>query len=136
DSLAAIDQAVTDGVDVINYSIGGTTSNVIDPVEFAFLGASDAGVFVANSAGNDGPDPGTVGTPTSVPWLTSVGAENAARTFQATATITPSTGAPFTVTGASVTAGLAATDIVDAADSGLAGVGPADGERCFANTLD
>ena len=136
DSLAAIEQAVTDGVDVINYSIGGTTSNVIDPVEFAFLGASDAGVFVANSAGNDGPDAGTVGTPTTVPWLTSVGAENAARTFQASATITPSTGPAFTVTGASVTGSLKATQIVDAANAAAAGVATADAERCFASSLD
>ncbi len=33
------------------------------PDEIAFLGASDAGVFVANSAGNAGPGVGTVGSP-------------------------------------------------------------------------
>ena len=73
DTVAAIDQAVADGVDVINYSIGGTTSNIIDADEYAFLGATNAGVFVANSAGNSGPGAGTVGTPTTVPWVTSVG---------------------------------------------------------------
>ena len=46
-SSAAIDQAVADGVDVINYSICGTTTNFLDPVEVAFLFAADAGVFVA-----------------------------------------------------------------------------------------
>ncbi|HEY3187008.1 MAG TPA: S8 family serine peptidase, partial [Solirubrobacteraceae bacterium] len=136
DSLAAIDKAVTDGVDVINYSIGGTTSNLIDPVEFAFLGASDAGVFVANSAGNDGPDPGTVGTPTTVPWITSVGADSPARSFEATATITPSAGAAFTLTGASVTGALKTTEIIDAANAAAAGVATADAERCFADSLD
>ena len=44
------------------------------PDELAFLGASDAGVFVANSAGNAGPGAGTVGSPASVPWLTTVAA--------------------------------------------------------------
>ena len=53
--VAAIDQAVADGVDVINYSISGTTTNFRDPVEIAFLFAADAGVFVAASAGNSGP---------------------------------------------------------------------------------
>src|SRR5436190_3274939 len=136
DSVAAIDDAVADGVNVINYSVGGTTPDVIDPVSFAFLGASDAGVFVANSAGNDGPDPGTVGSPTTVPWLTSVGADMPARTFAGSATITPSTGPAFQVTGASVTAGLAtATNMINAADAAAPGVPVADAERCFAGSL-
>src|SRR5262249_45469153 len=44
DLVAAIDQAVADGVDVINYSISGTRTNFLDPVEVAFLFAEDAGV--------------------------------------------------------------------------------------------
>jgi|tagenome__1003787_1003787.scaffolds.fasta_scaffold20983074_2 subtilisin family serine protease len=137
DSVAAIDDAVADGVDVINYSVGGTTSDLIDPVSFAFLGASDAGVFVANSAGNDGPDPSTVGSPTTVPWLTSVGADMPARTFNGTATITPSSGSPFTITGASVTGPLAAaTNVINAKDAAAAGVPVEDAERCFADSLD
>ena len=55
DIVAAIDDAVADGVDVINYSISGSQTFVVDPVELAFLGAADAGVFVAASAGNSGP---------------------------------------------------------------------------------
>ena len=55
DSVAAIDQAVADGVDVINFSISGTTTNFRDSVEIAFMFAADAGVFVAASAGNSGP---------------------------------------------------------------------------------
>ena len=44
DSVAAINDAVADGVDVINYSIGGTSeSDVFDSVEQAFRGASNAG---------------------------------------------------------------------------------------------
>ena len=136
DSVAAIDDAVADGVDVINYSVGGTTSDLIDPVSFAFLGASDAGIFVANSAGNDGPDPSTVGSPTTVPWLTSVGADMPARTFEGSTTVTPPSGPAFTAKGASVTGGLASTQVVDSANSAAAGVDPADAERCFADSLD
>ena len=72
DSVAAIDQAVADGVDVINYSISGSSTNFRDPVEIAFLFAADAGVFVAASAGNSGPATSTVAHPG--PWLTTVAA--------------------------------------------------------------
>src|SRR6266498_2057409 len=41
DLTAAIDQAVSDGVDVINYSISGTLTNFLDPVSVSFLFAAD-----------------------------------------------------------------------------------------------
>ena len=47
--LAGLDQAVADGVDVINYSIGGGAS-LTGADDLAFLFAADAGVFVAASA--------------------------------------------------------------------------------------
>ncbi|WP_246371206.1 S8 family serine peptidase [Marilutibacter penaei] len=71
-SAAAIDQAVADGVDVINFSIGGGTSPWSEAVSQAFLGAADAGIFVAASAGNSGPDAGTLGH--HEPWVTTVAA--------------------------------------------------------------
>ena len=70
DAIAAINDAVADGVDVINFSISGTTANYTDPVEIAFLNAALAGVFVAASAGNSGPAESTVDHPS--PWLTTV----------------------------------------------------------------
>lgn len=72
DTVKAIDQAVSDGVDVINYSIGGTRSSLGDAVELAFLNAAVAHVFVATSAGNGGPQDGSVQHPS--PWVTTVGA--------------------------------------------------------------
>ncbi|NJN36223.1 MAG: hypothetical protein HC794_03160 [Nitrospiraceae bacterium] len=42
----AIDQAVADGVDVINYSIGSDTPGLNGIDDIAFLFADDAGVFV------------------------------------------------------------------------------------------
>lgn len=72
DSMMAIDTAVADGVDVINYSISGSRTSLIAPQTIAMLNAEDAGVFVAVSAGNSGPTAVTVGTP--APWVTSVAA--------------------------------------------------------------
>lgn len=74
--LAGIDQAVADGVDVINFSIGGGVYD--DPwddiLAAAFLAVREAGVFVAASAGNSGPYTSSIGTPAFAPWLLTVGA--------------------------------------------------------------
>jgi subtilisin family serine protease len=113
DLAAAIDQAVADGVDVINYSIG-SSSFAIGPDDVAFLFAADAGVFVATSNGNSGPNPATTGSPASVPWLTSVGASTQDRTFQGSAS--SSDGWEFF--GASVTASTDELPLVDAEDAG------------------
>ncbi len=72
DSAAAIDAAVADGVDVINYSISGSRTSVIAPQTLAMMRAAEAGVFVSVSAGNSGAGPGVVGTP--APWVMSVAA--------------------------------------------------------------
>lgn len=71
DSVAAIDTAVKDGVNAINFSISGAQTTVNDPVEQAFYRAAQAGVFVAAAAGNDGPY-NQVAHPS--PWITTVGA--------------------------------------------------------------
>lgn len=74
--VAAIDQAIIDGVDAINYSIGSSTpSNPwSDADAVGFLNARAAGIHVATSAGNDGPGAFTLGSPGDVPWMTTVGA--------------------------------------------------------------
>lgn len=113
DLAAAIDQAVEDGVDVINYSIG-SPSYAIGPDDIAFLFAANAGVFVATSNGNSGPGAATTGSPASVPWLTSVGASTQDRTFQGSAS--SSDGWEFL--GASVTAGTDELPLVDSEDVG------------------
>jgi uncharacterized repeat protein (TIGR01451 family) len=60
-SAAAVNQAVADGVDVINYSIGPSSASdpYADPVELAMLDAMAAGVLTSTSAGNSGPNPST-----------------------------------------------------------------------------
>lgn len=113
DLAAAIDQAVADGVDVINYSVGGGAS-LTGPDDLAFLFAADAGVFVATSAGNSGPEPGTIGGPASVPWITSVGANYQERFFQGEVVL----GNGETYTGASITPGSGPAPLVDGEDAG------------------
>ncbi len=113
DLAAAIDQAVADGVDVINYSIGGGASLPAED-EIAFLFAADAGVFVATSAGNSGPNPATLGNPGTMPWMTTVGASTQSRFFEAT--ITLGNGAVYS--GASITNGTGVLPLVDAAAAG------------------
>ena len=85
-TLASVEQAIEDGiVDVINYSIGGGTSPWNDPVSMAFLSATQAGIFVSASAGNSGPNAGTLGH--NEPWTASVAATTHGRTFEATLTV-------------------------------------------------
>lgn len=109
DSADAVQQAIEDGVDVINFSISGGTNPFTDPVELAFLDAYGAGVFVSTSAGNDGPGTGTANH--LAPWVTTVGASTQTRAFQSTLTVTGS-GAPFVTTGASITAGAGPFPVV------------------------
>ena len=61
DLVAAIEQAIHDGANVINYSIGPSTpqSAYTSPDDLAFLDAFDAGVVVSTSAGNSGPGAST-----------------------------------------------------------------------------
>jgi subtilisin family serine protease len=113
DLASAIDQAVADGVDVINYSIGGG-AGLDGPDDIAFLFANAAGVFIATSAGNSGPGAGTVGSPANDPWVTGVGANTHNRTFEGSATLGNST----SVTGASITGGTDELTLVDAEDHG------------------
>ena len=74
DTMAAIDAAVADGVDVINYSIGGSLDDLTTVSAAAKLRATQAGVLVSVSAGNSGAGNAleTVGTP--APWVMSVAA--------------------------------------------------------------
>jgi subtilisin family serine protease len=72
--LQAFDQAVRDGVDVINYSIGGDPFDPWrDSAARRVLNLLDAGIGFATSAGNSGPEPETVGSPAEAPWIFAVG---------------------------------------------------------------
>ncbi|HYU31115.1 MAG TPA: S8 family serine peptidase [Thermoanaerobaculia bacterium] len=76
--VAAIDQAVADGVDVINLSVAGPASSPWhDPVALALLGARDAGIFVAAALSNGS----EIGSPGLAPWVLAVAASTHNRRF-------------------------------------------------------
>ncbi|HTP10782.1 MAG TPA: S8 family peptidase, partial [Anaerolineae bacterium] len=104
DSAAAVQQAIQDGVNVINFSISGGANPYSDAVELAFLDAYNAGVFVSASAGNSGPGADT--TDHRGPWVTTVAASTQNRAFQNTVTLTADGGASLSLTGASLTQGV------------------------------
>ena len=115
--LAAVNQAVADGVDVISYSISGGTNPYADPVEQAFLAANEAGVIVSAAAGNSGPDPGTLAH--QAPWVMTVGASTHNRVFRNSLINFSGGDAPLPdIFGESLTAGYGPAPIVYAGDYG------------------
>jgi subtilisin family serine protease len=130
DSIAAIEQAVADGVDVLNFSVVGSQTDVRDAVEVALLNAAAAGVFVAAAAGNGGPANAVAHLG---PWLTTVA--NSTHDRYTVARIVLGNGQGFD--GASYqTDGLPPTPLLAAPAAGRAGAdatalsqcrGPADG---------
>ncbi|MFT7564341.1 MAG: subtilisin family serine protease [Bacteroidia bacterium] len=139
--LEAIDQAIADGVDVINYSLGAADppSPWADSNSLAFLNARSAGIFVATSASNDGPAPSTIGRPANSPWITSVGNATHNRIFGAA--LENLTGGnlptPDDIVGSTLTGTSGVRNIVHAKDFGnaLCGTGPEElGTACADNT--
>ena len=129
-TLAAVDDAIADGVDVINYSISGATNTVVDAVEYAFLGAAAAGVFVAASAGNSGPTASTVAH--NSPWVTTVAASTHA-VFENTVVL----GNGKKYKGASINGtALPSTPLVNSTASGLAPATAEDVRLCAPGSLD
>ena len=127
DLVAAIDTAVADGVDVINYSISGTTTNFADPVEISFLFAARAGIFVAQSAGNSGPATSTVAHPS--PWTTTVAAGTHNRDGRGSVTL----GNGTTYQGASVATAVGPAPLIDSTAAGKAGADPTQVALCYSS---
>jgi hypothetical protein len=104
DSVAAVQQAILDGVNVINFSISGGAQPYTDPVELAFLDATNAGISVNASAGNSGP--GAATSDHGGPWVTTVGASTGPRFFNSTLHLTADGGATFDKVGVTITNGI------------------------------
>ncbi|KQK13182.1 hypothetical protein BRADI_1g08451v3 [Brachypodium distachyon] len=79
--VAAIDAAVSDGVDIISLSLGKLQDPAFydDMVAVARFGATRRGVFVVFAGGNSGPIASTVSN--VAPWMTTVGAATTDRVF-------------------------------------------------------
>lgn len=87
--LKAIDDAIADGMDVVNLSLGNDLAPRLehDPLVAAIERASRLGVIVVTSAGNNGPDPTTIGSPATAPSAITVGALTSDRMFAASVTL-------------------------------------------------
>ena len=130
DTVAAIEAAVADGVDVLNYSLGATAeATYFGANEIALMYAAQAGVFVTTSAGNNGPGLSTLDHPS--PWLTTTAA--------ATYTVNESTvafGDGTSYIGASTTLGLPAAPLVESVASKSATATDEDARLCKPGSLD
>ncbi|KAK4479543.1 hypothetical protein RD792_015060 [Penstemon davidsonii] len=78
DILAAFDDAIADGVDLITISMGGSSAAALqnDPISIGSFHASQKGILVIQSAGNEGYR-GTVGS--IAPWIFTIAASTTDR---------------------------------------------------------
>ncbi|MFJ7936294.1 S8 family serine peptidase [Sporosarcina sp. NPDC096371] len=79
--LAGIDQAIADGMDVINLSLGNTTNDPLYATSVAINNAMLSGVVAVVAAGNGGPNEKTVGSPGTAALGISVGASDVSMTI-------------------------------------------------------
>ncbi|WVZ06708.1 hypothetical protein V8G54_020054 [Vigna mungo] len=138
DVLAAIDQAISDGVDIISVSVGGRTSLsaeeiFTDEVSIGAFHALGKNILVVASAGNDGPTPGTVIN--VAPWLFTIAASTLDRDFSSTLTF----GNNQQITGASLFVNIPPNQsfsLILATDAKFPNVTNRDAQLCKAGTLD
>ncbi|CAN8103298.1 unnamed protein product [Discula destructiva] len=83
DILAGMDAAVADGVNIISMSLGGPPriggGGDIDAISTGGFGAISRGVLVSASAGNSGPELGSVSN--NAPWVMTIAASSLDRSF-------------------------------------------------------
>ena len=124
DIVAAVEAAVNDGVDVINFSVGDDV-DTFGSDEFAFLNAAAAGVFVSAAAGNAGPGASTIDN--AMPWETT----DAAGTFDENFPMRVTLGNGATYDGVGRGSGVGTSPLVDSVNVGLSGAPASSVELCF-----
>ncbi|XP_060207190.1 subtilisin-like protease [Lycium barbarum] len=86
DTLAAMDMAIEDGVDVLSLSLGRLTDNFYqDNIALGAFSAMEKGIFVSCAAGNSGPSSFSMAN--EAPWILTVGASSIDRKVKATAVL-------------------------------------------------
>lgn len=137
DILAGLDQALLDGVDVINLSLGASVGPLIGDrfspwfggfITGALLELRDAGVLPVASAGNSGSASSSISTPAHAPWVMASG-NITDNTFLGKRLLNLSggdTSPPSGISGAGIASGVGPRAIVHASDFGnaLCGAGP------------
>nr|WP_306254565.1 cell wall-binding repeat-containing protein [Ornithinimicrobium cryptoxanthini] len=129
--VAAIDDAVLDGVDVINYSISGSSTNIMGPDEVAFLFAANTGIFVSTSAGNSGDTVGVSSVAHNAPWTMTVAASTHNRGAENSVTL----GNDATYDGVGY-GGPVEAPLVYAGDIPATGVAASEAELCATGAVD
>jgi subtilisin family serine protease len=124
DIVAAVEAAVNDGVDVINFSVGDDV-DTFGADEFAFLNAAAAGVFVSAAAGNAGPGASTIDN--AMPWETT----DAAGTFDENFPMRVTLGNGVTYDGVGRGSGVSTSSLVDPVNAGVSGAPATAVELCF-----
>ncbi|MEU7907406.1 S8 family serine peptidase [Actinoplanes sp. NPDC049118] len=127
DLIAAIDDAVADGVDVINYSMTAAPGLNL-PIQRAFFEAAAAGVYVAAVAGNGN---GLSSVMHAAPWTTSTAAASYGLASRA---VTLGNGKSYD--GDGFGPALPSAGLVDAATAAASGKTAAEAELCLAGSLD
>ena len=81
DILAAFDDAIADGVDIISLSVGSSSASDYfdDSIAIGAFHSMKNGILTSNSAGNRGPDPASISN--FSPWSLSVAASTIGRKF-------------------------------------------------------
>ena len=86
DIMAAFDDAIQDGADMISLSVGGPVSDSFnDAIAIGSFHAMKKGILTSCAAGNEGPALASVGN--VAPWILTVGASGMDRQFRTPLTI-------------------------------------------------
>lgn len=119
----ALEEAVRDGFDVANMSLGSTSNGTLDFLARTVESATDAGMVVAIAAGNSGTggsgDDMTVGTPGIAPSAITVASVSNAHFVSAVAMVTGPAPVPANLTSIPMVAGAGSSQQFDNGDVNL-----------------